>query len=443
MSTRARTKSRSLSGSGTGAARCAPPRRAQRHDRALGAPRDRARATWATAALRVPAGRMNLQPRQRCVVVRERAVQTRDGAGLEQLVKPGIDSSPPRLNSSCWMTTSSSRTSPGSGSASSTPSAGVQLVDVAHRLHAQVVFWRRGCRPRSGGAVVPVRVAICVRRLAMAPDATAAHVRSGHGRRGTASPDEAHAVGEAASPPRRPASRRASGALPESTHRPSAPGSDHECADPWTPAARRRAAAHPADHARRLRARFGDRCSTATAVREQHGRDESPFATTPPEAVVFCESTTTRWPPSCAWQQSTPVPVIPYGTGSSLEGHLLAVQGGISIDVSGMNRVRPQPRGPDGHGAGRRDARAAQPRDPRHGPVLPHRSGREREPRRHGGHAGQRHERGALRHDARERARLTVVTASGEVIRTGTPARSPAPATTSRACSSAAKARSA
>jgi D-lactate dehydrogenase (cytochrome) len=40
-----------------------------------------------------------------------------------------------------------------------------------------------------------------------------------------------------------------------------------------------------------LRARFGERCSTAQAVREQHGRDESPYPVTPPEVVVFCEST--------------------------------------------------------------------------------------------------------------------------------------------------------
>ena len=40
-----------------------------------------------------------------------------------------------------------------------------------------------------------------------------------------------------------------------------------------------------------LQQRFGARCSTAAAVREQHGRDESPFPVTPPEAVVFCEST--------------------------------------------------------------------------------------------------------------------------------------------------------
>ena len=47
----------------------------------------------------------------------------------------------------------------------------------------------------------------------------------------------------------------------------------------------------PAAMLEALKARFGDRCSTARAVREQHGRDESPFDVPPPEAVVFCEST--------------------------------------------------------------------------------------------------------------------------------------------------------
>jgi len=87
-----------------------------------------------------------------------------------------------------------------------------------------------------------------------------------------------------------------------------------------------------------LKARFGDRCSTALAVREQHGRDESPFDVRPPDAVVFCESTEdVAAIVSLADRHS--VPVIPYGVGSSLEGHLLAVQGGISIDLSRMNRV--------------------------------------------------------------------------------------------------------
>ena len=87
-----------------------------------------------------------------------------------------------------------------------------------------------------------------------------------------------------------------------------------------------------------LQKRFGTRCSTAAAVREQHGRDESPFPVTPPEVVVFCESTD-EVAAVLALAAAHAVPVIPYGTGSSLEGHLLAVQGGISVDVSGMTQV--------------------------------------------------------------------------------------------------------
>lgn len=87
-----------------------------------------------------------------------------------------------------------------------------------------------------------------------------------------------------------------------------------------------------------LQARFGARCSTALAVREQHGRDESVFTVPPPAAVVFAESTqdVADAVALCAEHR---VPVIPFGVGSSLEGHLLAVRGGISLDVSRMNRV--------------------------------------------------------------------------------------------------------
>jgi len=87
-----------------------------------------------------------------------------------------------------------------------------------------------------------------------------------------------------------------------------------------------------------LRARFGERFSTAAAVREHHGRDESPFPPTPPDAVVFAHSTE-EVAEAVAQCRAHKVPVIPYGVGSSLEGHLLAVQGGVSIDVSQMNRV--------------------------------------------------------------------------------------------------------
>ena len=84
--------------------------------------------------------------------------------------------------------------------------------------------------------------------------------------------------------------------------------------------------------------RFGAQFSTALAIREHHGRDESAFSVGPPEAVVFAESTqdvvdVVR----LAYQHE--VPVIPFGVGSSLEGHLLAVRGGVSLDLGRMNRV--------------------------------------------------------------------------------------------------------
>jgi D-lactate dehydrogenase (cytochrome) len=87
-----------------------------------------------------------------------------------------------------------------------------------------------------------------------------------------------------------------------------------------------------------LKARFGANCSTAMAVREQHGRDESSFQAPPPAAVVFAESTKDV-ADAVQLASQYEVPVIPFGVGSSLEGHLLAVQGGISIDVSRMNKV--------------------------------------------------------------------------------------------------------
>ncbi|MBB2930721.1 FAD-binding oxidoreductase [Paraburkholderia silvatlantica] len=87
-----------------------------------------------------------------------------------------------------------------------------------------------------------------------------------------------------------------------------------------------------------LRSAFGERVSTSEAVRAHHGRDESPFDPQLPDAVVFAQSTgdIQTIVKLCARHG---VPIIPYGNGSSLEGHLLAVQGGVSIDLSQMNRV--------------------------------------------------------------------------------------------------------
>lgn len=87
-----------------------------------------------------------------------------------------------------------------------------------------------------------------------------------------------------------------------------------------------------------LQARFGAQCSTAQAVREQHGRDEGSIEAPPPVAVVYAHST--QDVADCVKLAAQhKVPVIPYGAGTSLEGHLLAVQGGVSLDVSRMNQI--------------------------------------------------------------------------------------------------------
>ncbi len=87
-----------------------------------------------------------------------------------------------------------------------------------------------------------------------------------------------------------------------------------------------------------LRAAFGDRLSTAAAVRDQHGRDESPFEVPPPDAVLFVESTADV-AQALALADRHVVPVIGFGIGSSLEGHTLAIQGGLCLDFSRMNRI--------------------------------------------------------------------------------------------------------
>jgi D-lactate dehydrogenase (cytochrome) len=87
-----------------------------------------------------------------------------------------------------------------------------------------------------------------------------------------------------------------------------------------------------------LQARFGAQFSIARAVREQHGRDESAFSVAPPDAVVFAQSTRDV-SDAVKLAAHHKVPVIPFGVGSSLEGHVLAVQGGISLNVSRMNQV--------------------------------------------------------------------------------------------------------
>ena len=87
-----------------------------------------------------------------------------------------------------------------------------------------------------------------------------------------------------------------------------------------------------------LRTLLGDRLSVSQAVREHHSHGESWHAPAPPDAVVFPETTqeVSRIVSVCA---RACTPVIPFGMGSSLEGHVNAIHGGISIDLTRMHRV--------------------------------------------------------------------------------------------------------
>jgi D-lactate dehydrogenase (cytochrome) len=87
-----------------------------------------------------------------------------------------------------------------------------------------------------------------------------------------------------------------------------------------------------------LRARFGDRLTTSASVLEQHGRDEGHHATHPPDAVVWAETTAdiVAVVDLCRTHR---VPIIAYGSGTSLEGHVAALEGGICLDLSRMNKV--------------------------------------------------------------------------------------------------------
>jgi len=87
-----------------------------------------------------------------------------------------------------------------------------------------------------------------------------------------------------------------------------------------------------------LRALVGERMSTSLPVREQYGNDQTYHAGAAPDAVVYPESTeeVQAIVRLCAKHG---VPIIPYGTGTSLEGHIAAVRGGVTLDLSKMDKV--------------------------------------------------------------------------------------------------------
>ena len=87
-----------------------------------------------------------------------------------------------------------------------------------------------------------------------------------------------------------------------------------------------------------LAAKFGNRLVTSQAVREQHGNSLTWIPNQPPDAVAFPQSAEDVQDAVRICGQHK-VPVIPYGTGTSLEGHINAPHGGVSIDFRDMNRV--------------------------------------------------------------------------------------------------------
>ena len=87
-----------------------------------------------------------------------------------------------------------------------------------------------------------------------------------------------------------------------------------------------------------IREALGGRLSTAQAVREAHGKDQTWNPGAPPDAVAFVKDTS-EVQKIVAICGKYGTPVIPYGTGTSLEGHFTAPFGGISIDLSAMNQI--------------------------------------------------------------------------------------------------------
>ncbi len=87
-----------------------------------------------------------------------------------------------------------------------------------------------------------------------------------------------------------------------------------------------------------LKALLGERVTTSPGIREHHGKDESYFPYALPDAVVY-PHTTEEVRDVVNICRSHRVPMIPYGVGTSLEGHILAIRGGVTIDLSQMNKI--------------------------------------------------------------------------------------------------------
>ncbi|HCP18325.1 MAG: FAD-binding oxidoreductase [Candidatus Puniceispirillum sp. TMED52] len=87
-----------------------------------------------------------------------------------------------------------------------------------------------------------------------------------------------------------------------------------------------------------LKQRFGDRLSMAASVRQHHSHTTTQISSELPDAVVFAHSTEEVAAVVSICQEYT-CPIIPFGIGSSLEGHVNAPKGGVSIDMNAMDKV--------------------------------------------------------------------------------------------------------
>ena len=190
-----------------------------------------------------------------------------------------------------------------------------------------------------------------------------------------------------------------------------------------------------------LEQRFGNRFTVNETIRQQHGHTLTWTANEPPDAVVYPQTTeeVAEIVKICAAHR---VPVIAFGTGTSLEGHVNAPLGGVCVDTS-HDEAHRSPSTPKTSiawwkpGVTRKELNDA---PARHGPVLPHRSRRRRLHRRHGLDARVGHQRRALRHDEGERARADRRDRGRRDHAHGARAQeSRRRATTSRGCSSARK----
>lgn len=94
----------------------------------------------------------------------------------------------------------------------------------------------------------------------------------------------------------------------------------------------------PAGFLDALGRRFGAQCDTGEAIRAQHGQSEAHFPTVLPDAVVFAQSTAdvADLVRLCVDAQ---VPIVAFGAGTSLEAHTSPIHGGVTLDMTAMNRI--------------------------------------------------------------------------------------------------------